>query len=743
MSSDSTRAAAEQLRLGAARQQAGQLAAALNHFRRATRLDASNPQAWYSLGLGELLSGNHQDAAECFRNCVERNPNAAEAYNNLGVALRRLGNHGDAIAAFRSAMAAREKYANAAFNLGLSLETTGALAEAEAAYRQATAWNGGDFNAANALGNLLLRTKRAEQALPFLKSARQLRPDSARSNGVLAMALLELNRPREALRYARTATAIEPADASWWATLGRIERLLHEVEPAIDALRRAAALNPQDWVSRCELGLALAEAGEVHEAREILASTQGGAHVAERLRWTMLLSLPSVYADEAEVDAERSRFVRGLEEIAANLRLETAQEREYAFTAVCGITLFNLDYQVRDNTASHLRFGDIVEKVMAAVAAERLPSPSAPARGRSDRIRIGVVSNHLMHHTVSRYFRKLLTGLDPARFELHVWYGGEAEDFSTAEIVRQAKTFNRSHEDPLRTAAEIRAAQLDALIYPEIGMDPYHSALGALRLAPVQCVLYGHPVTSGLASIDYFLGADALEPANAQEHYRETLVRLPGLGTIPERPPAPSDGSWLDAHSHGAPIALCLQNHLKLPPSFDTTLVRIVQRCGARLGFFVRNTGVGQRFRRRIENAFRAHGLDPEQHLTFLPARNHEEYLGAIARANLILDTPGFSGGATSLDAFSVGAPVLTWQGTMARGRQTAGMLALMGVDGLVATDEDDYVDKAVTLITDAALRAALHTRILERNGVLFEGAGVIAALENFLDAATQRASTS
>jgi len=740
MSSDSTRAAAEQLRLGAARQQAGQLASASNHFRRALKLDESNPQAWYCLGLCELLSGNHESAVECFRSCVQRDANAAEAYNNLGVALRRMGNQAEAITAFRSAMNARENYANAAFNLGLSLETTNALAEAEAAYRQATAWNGGDFNAANALGNLLLRTKRAEQALPFLKSARQLRPDSARSNGVLALALLELNRPREALSYARTATAVEPNDAHWWATLGRIQRLLHEVEPAIDALRRATALNPRDWVSRCELGLALAEAGEVHEAREILASTQGGAHVAERLRWTMLLSLPSVYADEAEVDAERSRFARGLEEIAATLRLETTQERQYAFTAVCGITLFNLDYQARDNTLSHLRFGDVVGKVMAAVAAERLPSLPAHAPARADRIRIGVVSNHLMHHTVSRYFRKLLTGLDPVRFELHVWYGGEAEDFSTAEIVRQAKTFNRSHEDPLRTAAEIRAAQLDALIYPEIGMDPYHSALAALRLAPVQCVLYGHPVTSGLASIDYFLGADALEPANAQEHYRETLVRLPGLGTIPEHPPAPGDGSWLDAYSRGAPIALCLQNHLKLPPSFDTTLARIAQRCSARLGFFVRNTGVGQRFRRRIEKAFHAHGLDPGQRLAFLPARNHEEYLGAIARATLILDTPGFSGGATSLDAFSVGAPVLTWQGTMARGRQTAGMLALMRIDGLVAADADDYVDKTVALIADESHRAALRAQILGRNVVLFEGKGVIAALEEFLDTATRQA---
>lgn len=269
-------------------------------------------------------------------------------------------------------------------------------------------------------------------------------------------------------------------------------------------------------------------------------------------------------------------------------------------------------------------------------------------------------------------------------------------------------------------------------------MDPRHHVLGALRLAPVQCVLYGHPVTSGLSNMDHFISAAALEPENAASHYRENLVLLPALGACPERPPAAGEGSWLDQFADDGQIALCLQNHLKLVPSFDAVLAQIAKRSGARIGFFVRNVGVARRFRERIEAEFHRHGLDPARSLAFLPAKDHAAYLGGVARAALVLDSPWFSGGATSLDAFSVGTPVLTWEGQMARGRQTHAMLGLMGVDGLVAADEGDYVAKAVALLGDQAVLRGLRERIVERSGVLFEHGEVIAAFENFLDTATR-----
>ena len=142
---------------------------------------------------------------------------------------------------------------------------------------------------------------------------------------------------------------------------------------------------------------------------------------------------------------------------------------------------------------------------------------------------------------------------------------------------------------------------------------------------------------------------------------------------------------------------------------------------------------VAERFRARIEDIFSKSGLDPRRSLVFLPSQSYDAYLGAIERATLVLDPPWFSGGATSLDAFSVGAPVLTYQGKMARGRQTSGMLEMMQIDALTAKSDDDYIAKAVGLIGDGAARASLRERILENSGRLFEHQSVISALAEFL----------
>ena len=400
---------------------------------------------------------------------------------------------------------------------------------------------------------------------------------------------------------------------------------------------------------------------------------------------------------------------------------------------------FHLHYQPRDNTDLQSRFGDLIAHVMARVAPELVEKCAWQPRAHGGRVRVGIVSSHLMQHTVSRYFTALITGLDPQRFEVNVWYGGGTLDASTQFIASKVAAFVQTQADALSVAHEIRRAELDVLIYPEIGMDPRHQTLAALRLAPVQCALYGHPATSGSAQIDYFLSGDALEPAAGNAHYRERLVRLPGLGTRPLPPPAPGNGDWFDMHAANAPLLLCLQNFIKLIPAFDATLARIAQASGARIGFFTRNPPLMRRFRERIEATFRAQGLDPEKHLDFLPVQTHADYLAGIARAPLVLDSPWFSGGGTSLDAFSVGTPVLAWEGTMARGRQTSGMLRMLGIDELIALDEEDYVTKAVALCRDSDQRAALRERIAQQRSLVFDDVAAATAFADFLAAAGER----
>jgi protein O-GlcNAc transferase len=733
MNSQDQRLAIEQLQKGLTQHRAGQISLAQSHYQRAAKLAPANPDVWHLLGVCALQTENVGLAVKHLRTSVKLNPAFADAHNQLGVALRRIGRHAESVGAFRNAMKSRERFVEAAYNLGLAYESNGNPADAERAYAQTLQWRGTHVDAASNLGHLLRQAGRPSEALGYFALAQRVEPQNAQANGNLAMILLDLDRYEEAVPYAHAAAALEPRRAQWWCALGVAERLRKNLDTALHALRRAVELAPADDYAKAELGLVLLEAGDVVTARQLITQLKPGERHSERLRWAVELSLPSIYRDEAEVDAERLRYARGLAAIGAGLRLDTPESRQAAFDAAGGVATFLLHYQDRDNTALQCQFGDLVAEVMTSVAPAFMQPCAWRPLAHGGRLRVGFVSSHLMHHTVSRYYTELLTSLDPAQFDVRVWYSGTKRDFNTEFIASKVAAFAYVNEDASVTAQTIRASELDALVYLETGMDPRHQVLAALRLAPVQGVLYGHPATSGLPNVDYFVSGEALEPVDAERHYRESLVRLPGIGACPKPPPEPGDGRWIDAYVDNAPLLLCLQNHLKLVPAFDATLAQIAKRSGARIGFFMRNALVGSRFRARIEQSFVEHGLDPAKALVFLPAQSHEAYLGAIARSTLVLDSPSFSGGATSLDTLSVGTPVLAWESALARGRQTSGMLRILGLEELIADSEEEYVAKAVALLADRDHLAVLRQCINDRKSRLFEHRPVIEAFEQFL----------
>ncbi|ANB17667.1 tetratricopeptide repeat protein [Dokdonella koreensis] len=726
------RLAIEQLGKGTALHRAGQLGLAQSHYQRAVKLDPGNADAWHLLGIVTLQAGNLPLAVKHLRQCVTLRPAFAEAHNNLGVALRRLGRHAESAQAFGGALAARDRYAEAAYNLGLALEATGEVSTAEQALRQCLQWQPGNADAATNLGNLLRGQGRLDEAQPLLARACELAPDRAQSQANLALLMGDLGRHGEAVTLARKAVVLEPEQGHWWRIQGIAERLHQDREAAIASLRRACELDPTDETARFELALTLQESGAIDEARVLLARVKPPPGTAERLRWMRALALPAIYRDEAEVDAARLAFAQGLAGLRERLRLDGPSRIREAYQAAAGFAPFHLHYQPRDNTGLQRAFGDLVADVMRA-AAPSLAEPCDWAAGpQGGRVRVGVVGSHFMRHTVSRYFNDLLADLDPERFEVTIWHAG-IRDAETDALAGRVHAFTYVHGDPLDTAAAIRAARLDVLVYPELGLDPRSQVLAALRLAPVQCVLGGHPVTSGLPTIDYFLSGAAIEPPDADAHYRERLVRLPGLGARPRPPSAPGNADWLPGGACEGPLLLCLQYHIKLVPGFDAVLARIAERTGARIGFFTREPALTRLFRARVDAVFARHGLDAGRHLVDLPAQGYADYLAGVAATPLVLDTPGFSGGGTSLDALGVATPVLAFRSAMARGRQTAGMLDLIGVDDLVATDEADYVDKAVALCRDGELRRDLSGRIAERRQRLFEDRAPQAAFAAFL----------
>jgi protein O-GlcNAc transferase len=717
----------ELLRQAQESHQSGRLEEAERSYLRLVESAPVNPDLWHLLGVIAYQQGAAGKAITHFRKALDLRADFPQAHNNLALALKAAGDLAGAEAAFTAALEARPDYAEAAYNLALLHEAAGANARAEQAYRQALAHRADWVELLGNLGNLLRRMHRAAEAEPLLQRALALRPEDATALGNLALLRIEQGRFSEALALAQAAIARAPGVALWWEAAGSAARLAQDPDTAMPLLERSTALAPGEPGAWFELGLAREACGDDASAAEALAKARALAPRWERLRWAEALLLPALVRDEAAAAQALQRFDRGLERLATELALDTPESRDAALEAASSVLPFHLHYLPGDHTQRQSRFADLVSRSVRA----GLPSLASPPAHRPPamRLRVGFVSSYLRQHVVARFFAAFVTGLPRAQFERWVWLTSGAADSWSGEIAAAVEHFETVDDSLPRIAQRIRDADLDVLVYPDIGLDPQQHALAALRLAPVQAALYGHPVTSGLDSIDFFVSGELLEDAQSQAQYRETLVRLPGLGAKPRAPAAPGDGRWAQALRAGKrPLVVCAQNLSKIPPAFDATLAEVLSRSAARVIFIDRGASLTRRFLDRL----RARNIDASA-IHVEAARPYADFLAGLAAADLILDTPGFSGGGTSLDALGLGVPVLAFEGDSARSRQTSAMLRLIEVPELIAADSADYARRALELLADGGQRSALRKRIAERSHLLFDDPRPLAGFAAFL----------
>ena len=136
---------------------------------------------------------------------------------------------------------------------------------------------------------------------------------------------------------------------------------------------------------------------------------------------------------------------------------------------------------------------------------------------------------------------------------------------------------------------------------------------------------------------------------------------------------------------------------------------------------------------RRLEYAFERSGLEPREFLRVVPRLDRAAFFGFLQSADVYLDTIGFSGFNTAMQAIECGLPIVTHWGRFMRGRLAAGILARMGMGDLAATTDADYVDLAVKLCCNAEFRAGVRRRIEQARHALFNDMAPVRALEQVL----------
>jgi predicted O-linked N-acetylglucosamine transferase (SPINDLY family) len=253
---------------------------------------------------------------------------------------------------------------------------------------------------------------------------------------------------------------------------------------------------------------------------------------------------------------------------------------------------------------------------------------------------------------------------------------------------------------------------------------------------------FGHPETSGIPNMDWFVSGDLYEPEGGEHHYSERLHLLHDVGTLayyyrPELSVEPSRARFDLPAQGSANLYLCPQTLFKLHPAFDAILAGILEADvdGMLLLLEAKRSTWSDLLRARLERTL---GPALMSRVRFLPQQGTPEFLALIASVDVMLDTIHFNGMNTSLEAFAVGTPVVTWPGAFQRGRHTAGMYRRMGIEALVAGSAQAYVELAARLGRDTAFRGRMRAEILARSHVLYADATVVRQFEAFFAAALE-----
>ncbi|MBL8517801.1 MAG: tetratricopeptide repeat protein [Betaproteobacteria bacterium] len=626
-----------------------------------------------------------REAVRAVRQVVEAGVNSKEALTILGISLAAAGDQEEALLVLHQAI---ERFDSAEAKL-----------EAAKLFRLK-----GDGEAAIAL------------LTPLAKES-----PSAQVEHELGMSWHAVGDIDRALHHVSRAHVLSPPNAALENDLGQLQFRAGNREAALAHYQRALELRPDMAVASANMGLLLAHAGDVADARVMLSRS----HELDPLAGTRVtrdLLLPPVVESRAHITALRANYAGAIDQLEKDgVRLADPAREVF-------LSNFYLAYHGLDNKDLQQRLARYF--LSACPSLTGIPGAEERARRRHQRdgkLRIGFFSLNIHHHSVALCFAEVVNVLSGREgFDVVLISTKDALAPHLRPLYAGFRGSALQVRDDLSAARNAIAEQaLDILVFLDIGMDTLSYFLAFARLAPVQLVLGGHPDTTGVANLDYFISTSLAEPDDGDTHYSETLVRLP-TATMQLRPePLPTGFSANRAElgfADASHLYVCPMKLQKIHPDFDTALAEIVHRDPlAEVLLFeddsspVRTRALQARLDRTVPRALRSR-------IRFLPWQFDQiAFAKILGVSDVVLDPFHFGIGSTAMTVFSLHTPLVTWPGQFLRSRTGLYFSRVLDIAEMVAPTQADYVERAIQLASDRSANEAMRARLRERAHALFE----------------------
>ncbi len=685
---------------------------------------------WQQEALRALQSNHLPQALALYTRVLQAQPDNLDAQHWIAVISFQRGEKESALVRMCSILEKNPSVARFHATHGNMLKDLGRFQEAGVAYQRSLALESNAPDVLNNYGTVLAIQMKHGDALSSYRKAIALSPNYVDAYSNLAVSLEIQGKENEAKATYQKALLLRPDYPYALAGYSRLEREDHTL--AVQLIERALRANGKIGLWWMQLARLETSLGNTDKARSAIRNGLAVEDFPE-LRLFDATLLPCIMGTKEEVIASREEMESKVERLLRDRVKYRENYTEYVSNN------FYMAYHGQNDRKLQMLLAELHLQSLPKLAysAEHCRQPRHQGAPR----KVGFISQYARAtHSVGASFAGILNAIAAdGRFEVTLISG---ESLTDEQMDAAYPTLNRQRvllPNKLELAQQVVGNMgLDILVYLDIGMNAETYSLAFARLARVQCVLGGHPVTTGIPTMDYFLSADSIEVPNAQEHYSERLVRMEHGAFYFKRPEIPQfnkSRSELNLPTQGH-IYLCPMTLFKLHPDFDWAVDAILSADPDGTVVFVETPG-RPKYRELLESRFnRTISSEVRHRVLFIPwISDKADFMRVLEASEVILDPFHFGIGTTAIWTAALGTPFVTLPSEYMRGRVGMFYCKIMGLeDACVANCKDDYVRKAVKFAADHAWRAQVKARIIASNGVFYENDKGIEDVKSFLN---------
>lgn len=589
--------------------------------------------------------GQLEKAQHCYLQIEPQSQYYAEALHLLGVIDYQKGAFDKAVIKIEKALTLLPNNPHFHDNLGISYKALKNYSQAIYHLKAAIKIDYKFSNSLFHLGNLYMELCQWSEAIKYYRMCIDQNPNNSTSYNNLCSAYLQVGRPKLALKCIQKAYAINSENPEINFNMGNVFHKLGDYEQAIFYYKKTLELKPDYFEAMNNLGNAYRTTGEISKTIGLLKR-----------------------AIELNPDYQIGH---------SNLL--------FYMHSLDQITL-------RDLQKEHQNWGQQIESKITPF------SDYSNSRDPKRKIKLGYLAPDFRNHSTAFFARSFFENINHNDFQIICFASQQQTDeYSAFFKDSSSKWFNIFNKSDQATAQLIKDEEIDILIDPGVGHAGNNRLpVFAYKPAPVQITQY--PYSTGLTRIDYRFSDASLNPPPINRYKSsETIINIPSF-TCYSPPLKYPDVSNLPLLKNGYPTFGSLNHISKISPTIIKIWAEILKKLPQAKLILKALAFSYDTYKHSYLKQFESEGI-PQEQLILLPySASRYQHLEIYHQIDIALDTFPYSGHITSCEALLMGVPVITLQGELPFSRLSSSVLKNSGLEQLITTEVDEYVETTLKL---------------------------------------------